>query len=405
MVRELAIFLFLLLFKGVFSLFNQLPLKEKTTFVVSFGDNSKYVFEEMRRQNINVQVVVLCKKSRMSLFKDYRDINLIPFETSNIFEWSWLQSIYHLATSRNIMIDNYYGFLAAVKFKKGVQCIQLWHASGTLKKFGLEDESIKNRSPKAKQRFLKVYSNFHKVVVGSDVMADIFKKSFNLKSEQILTTGVPRTDFFFNEQAVDNTRGKFAFSKNKKVILYAPTYRDHELDHYILQLDIAKMVNKLGNDYILFLRLHPAIKDTVMITEKYSDFIVNVSSDQFNIKELLVVADLLITDYSSIAFEFSLLQKPMIFFTYDLEQYKLSRGVIEDFEVNLPGPIVKDTNTILELIHTNRFNLDAINCYAKRWNKYSKGYSSFNLVQYMYPEKSLEIQEKGCFQVNSSFET
>jgi teichoic acid glycerol-phosphate primase len=396
MARELAIFLFLLLFKCVFFLFNLLPLKEKTTFVVSFGDNSKYVFDEMRRQNIQVQVAVLCKRNSISLFKDYKDIDLVPFETSNIFRW--LQAIYHLATSRYIMVDNYYGFLTAVHFKKGVQCIQLWHASGALKRFGLEDESIKDRGPKAKQRFLQVYSKFHKVVVGSDVMAAIFIKSFNLKKEQILTTGIPRTDFFFNEQTIQNARQtlilQYPVRKNKKVILYAPTYRDHELDHFMLQLDIGKMVEKLGNDYILFLRLHPAIQNTVIFSKQYPDFIVNVSSDQYDINELLVVADYLITDYSSISVEFSLLQKPIIFFTYDLEEYKQSRGVLEGFENNLPGPIVRDTGSIIELIHTNRFDLDAIHGYAERWNKYSKGHSSYNLVQYMFPEKSLEIKEK-----------
>jgi teichoic acid glycerol-phosphate primase len=396
MVRELAIFLYLLLFKCVFFLFNLLPLTEKTTFVVSFGDNSKYVMDEMRRQNIQIQVVVLCRRNRTSLFKDYKDIDLIPFETSNILHW--FQSIYHIATSRYIIVDNYYGFLAAIHFKKGVQCIQLWHASGALKKFGLEDESIKDRSPKAKQRFLQVYSKFHKVVVGSDVMAAIFIKSFNLKKKQILTTGVPRTDFFFNEQAVQNARQTLTLQhpvrKNKKVILYAPTYRDHELDHFMLPLDIGKMVKRLGNDYILFLRLHPAIQNTVIFSKQYLDFIVDVSSDQYDINELLVITDYLITDYSSISVEFSLLQKPIIFFTYDLEEYKRSRGVLEGFKNNLPGPIVRDTGSIIELIHTNRFDLDATNGYAERWNKYSKGHSSSNLVQYMFPEKSLEIKER-----------
>jgi len=392
MVRELAIFLFLLHFKCVFFLFNLLPLKEKTTFVVSFGDNSKCVFDEIRRQNIEIKVVVLCKRNVMDLFMNYKDIDLVPLETFNSIHW--IQSIYHLATSRYIMLDNYYGFLAAVHFKKGVQCIQLWHASGAMKKFGLEDESIKNRSPKAKRRFLKVYSNFHKVVVGSDVMSAIFIKSFNLKKEQILTTGVPRTDFFFNQEAVQNARQKFDFlhplRENKKIILYVPTYRDPELDHFMLQLDIGKMVEKLGNDHILFLRLHPAIQNAVILSEQYRDFIVDVSSGQYDITELLVVADFLITDYSSIPFEFSLLQKPIIFFAYDLEEYKLSRGVLEGFDSKLPGPIVRDTESIIELIHTNCFDLDTINCYAKIWNKYSKGHSSSNLVHYMFPKRSIE---------------
>ena len=390
MVRELAIFLFLFIFKYVFFLFNLLPLKEKTTFVVSFGDNSKYVIDEIRRQKIEVQVVVLCKRNAMGLFMDNKDLDLIAFDTIKIFQW--IQSIYHLATSRYIMVDNYYGFLAAVRLKKGVQCIQLWHASGALKKFGLEDVSAKNRSPKAKHRFLKVYNNFHKVIVGSDVMADIFTKSFNLKREQILTTGVPRTDFFFNEKAVQNARKRLAFqlpmTRNRKVILYVPTYRDDEVNRFKLHLDIMKMAEKLGNDYILFLRLHPAIQKPFTLLEPCPDFFIDVSSKQYEITELLVVADYLITDYSSIVFEFSLLQKPIIFFAYDLEEYKQSRGILGNYESNLPGPIERDTDSIIELIQSNRFDLNSVYRYAKVWNKYSEGNSSYNLVQYMFPGRS-----------------
>ncbi|MBS4195718.1 CDP-glycerol glycerophosphotransferase family protein [Lederbergia citri] len=387
MVRELAIFLFILLFKFVFFLFNLLPLKDKVTFVVSFGDNSKYVIDEIKRENIRVQIAVLCTGKTLNIFREYKDIHLIPFEPSKILRLSWFQSVYHMATSRYILVDNYYGFLAAVNFKKKVECIQLWHASGALKKFGLEEESIKYRGPKAKRRFLQVYSKFHKVVVGSDVMASIFIKSFNLKKEQILTTGFPRTDFFFNEELIQHARQSIASQhpeiNGKKVILYAPTYRVHELNHFILQLDIGKMVKNLGNDYILFLRLHPAIQNSVNFSMQYPDFIVDVSSNRYDVNELLVVADYLITDYSSIPFEFSLMQKPIIFFTYDLEKYKCSQGVVEGFEYNLPGPIVRDTDSIIKLIHTNHFDLEMINDYSKIWNKYSKGHSSYNLVQYM----------------------
>ncbi|PLT33372.1 CDP-glycerol glycerophosphotransferase family protein [Bacillus sp. V5-8f] len=389
MVRELAIFLFLLVFRLVFFLFNLLPLKDKTTFIVSFGDNSKYVLEEMWRQNIEVEVAVLCKRNRMDLFIDYTHIEVVPFDTLTVFHW--LKSIYHLATSRYIMVDNYYGFLAAVHFKKGVECIQLWHASGAWKKFGLEDESIKYRSPKARKRFSRVYSRFHKVVVGSDAMAAVFMKSFSLNAQQILRTGVPRTDFFFNEKLVKKARHTLAVQypmwKTKKVILYAPTYRDNELEQFTLQLDLQTMAEKLGNDYILLLRLHPAIQNTVIFSKQYSDFVVDVSSIKYEMNELLVAADYLITDYSSIVFEYSLMKKPIIFFIYDLEQYKHSRGVVEEFEHHLPGPIARATNSIIETILSNEFNLHAIHDFSEIWNKYSKGYSSYHLVQYMFPEK------------------
>ncbi|MED1468610.1 CDP-glycerol glycerophosphotransferase family protein [Bacillus salipaludis] len=396
MVRELAISLYLFVFKCVFSIFNLLPLKDKTTFVISFGDNSQYVFEEMRRQNVQDEVVFLCKGKSIALFEEYNDVTCVPFETYNLM--NWLKSIYHLATSQHIFIDNYFGFLASVNFKEEVTCVQLWHASGAIKKFGLEDGAVKNRSERAKQRFLQVYQQFDKVVVGSDVMASTFMKSFNLKKENILTTGVPRTDFFFNEKEKQKVIQKLTRThsvlKDRKVILYAPTYRDHELENFSLQLHVEKMHKELGNEYILVLRLHPAIKNSVDFSKLQSDFVVDFSSSQYDINELLAVADYLITDYSSIPFEFSLLRKPIIFFAYDLEEYKKDRGVLNGFEENLPGPIVKETNSIIDLIQNNRFDQKLVDHYAEKWNKYSNGRSSQNLVHYLFGEKGVQIQQR-----------
>ncbi|MDR6998826.1 CDP-glycerol glycerophosphotransferase family protein [Neobacillus niacini] len=396
MVRELAISLYLFVFKCVFSVFNLIPLKDKTTFVISFGDNSRYVFEEMRRQTIQNEVVFLCKGKSIALFKDYDDFTCVPFETYHLL--NWFKSIYHLATSKHIFVDNYFGFLAAVIFKEEVTCVQLWHASGAIKKFGLEDGSVKNRSERAKQRFLQVYQQFDKVVVGSDVMAATFMKSFNLKKETILTTGVPRTDFFFNEKekqkAIQKLTRTHRVLKDKKVILYAPTYRDHELENFSIQLNVEKMSQELGNEYMLILRLHPAIGNSVDFSKIQSDFVFDFSSSQYEINELLAVADYLITDYSSIPFEFSLLRKPIIFFAYDLEEYKKNRGVLYGFEENLPGPIAKDTDSIIKLIQNNDFDLNVVDRYAEKWNKYSNGRSSQNLVSYLFEEKSPQVEQR-----------
>ncbi|MED4204491.1 CDP-glycerol glycerophosphotransferase family protein [Neobacillus mesonae] len=393
MARELAISLYLFVFKCVFSFFNFLPLKDKTTFVISFGDNSQYILEEMHKQNIPSEIILLCKGKSINKFKHYNGVKTIPFETLSVFDW--IKSVYHLATSRYVLIDNYFGFLASVHFKAGVECIQLWHASGAMKKFGLEDESIKYRSERAIRRFLQVYNKFHKVSVGSDIMADVFKKSFNLNEENILRAGIPRTDFFYNEEAkqavIEKIFRKYPEFRRKKVILYAPTYRDDELNNFSLRIEVEKMHRELGNEYILILRLHPVIQDSLKWGSELSDFLYDFSSDEYEINELLIVADILITDYSSIPFEYSLLHRPMIFFSYDLEEYKKNRGLPEGFEENLPGPLVKDTDTIIELIKKNHFNLHVVDYYAEQWNKYSKGESSANLVRYMFMEKSASI--------------
>lgn len=396
MVREIVISLYLFVFKSLFSLFKRFPLKDKTTFVISFGDNSKYVFEEMCRQQIPSDVVFLCSRKSWKVFRDYEYVTRLPFEPFHFI--SWVKGIYHLATSRHILVDNYYGFLAVTDFKSGVECIQLWHASGAIKKFGLEDNTVKDRSDQAKQRFLNVYNKFDKIVVGSDIMENIFLKAFNLKQDKILKFGIPRTDFFFDEHEKSKVKNKLIqenpLLKEKKVILYAPTYRDHELDHFQLQLDLQKMKQELGEAFILLLRLHPAIKKTADDWADYPDFVFDYSSSRYDINELLIVADYLITDYSSIPYEFSLLRKPMLFFTYDLDAYKQNRGLWDEVNGRFPGPIAMDTRTIIELLEKNQFDLNIVDSYAKKWNKYSTGRSSQNLVTYMFKARSPQLQEQ-----------
>src|SRR5699024_2135915 len=123
----------------------------------------------------------------------------------------------------------------------------------------------------------------------------------------------------------------------KNVILYAPTFRDDLLHSADIAVDIDQLYRELRDEYVLLLRLHPAVRGTFV--NQYPDFVLDVSGYP-DIHSLLIVTDLLITDYSSIPFEFSILGKPMIFFAYDLEYYAATRGFWEDYESLVPGPIV-----------------------------------------------------------------
>ncbi|KAF0825005.1 CDP-glycerol glycerophosphotransferase family protein [Cytobacillus firmus] len=396
MVRELVISVYLLIFKWLFNLLKLLPLENKVVFLITFGDNSRYVFEEMKNQEIPVDTVVLYKGSSIRHFQNYKEISAIPFESANLI--NVIKSIYHLATSKYIFVDNYFGVLSVTDFKEEVTCVQLWHASGAIKKFGLEDESNKFRSKRANERFQRVYRNFHKVVVGSDVMANIFMKAFNIPSEGILRTGIPRTDFFYNLNLQNELISKLVKEnpelKYKKKILYAPTYRDNELNSFHLELDLRKMHEELGDDHIILLRLHPAIKCDVKFSELYPGFVFDYSSSKYDINELLLISNFLISDYSSIPYEYSLLNRPMIFFAYDLEAYKKERGLWDQYESMLPGPVVSNTSDIIDLIKENKFNFDLINEYAKKWNKYSNGKSSEKLIKYLFTQESVSVKRR-----------
>ncbi|WP_235848340.1 CDP-glycerol glycerophosphotransferase family protein [Litchfieldia alkalitelluris] len=385
MVRDLIIFIYLTFFKVVFTFFKLFPLKNKITFVVSFGDNSLFIYEELKRQERDSDIVFLYKTNVRHDFRKLLDVTAIPFESNNVFDT--LKGIYHLATSKHIVVDNYYGFLAAVQFKVEVTCTQVWHASGALKKFGLLDRSNSMRSEKDLARFKKVYKNFKQVLVGSEEMAKIFMEAFNIEETRILRLGIPRTDLFYDKEMKDlilkKLTNEIPITDDKKVILYAPTYRDGQLDSFDIQLDLKKMFDELKDEYIVILRLHPVIANKLGSLEQFPNFAYDYSS-HIDANELLLITDVLISDYSSIPFEFSLLKKPMIFYAYDLVEYKEERGLWDDYEEMVPGPVVFSTDEVISCIKENQFDLAKINDFDKRWNRYSTGNSSQRFVNYIF---------------------
>lgn len=387
MLREFAIEVYLTFFRIVFFLCNQLPMKQKTVFVTSFGGNTKEVVAAHQRILGDEQRIIVLKTPESTTAFDHIKGTVLDFRVKAFFQF--IKAIYHLATSSHIFIDNYYGFLAVADFKKDVVCTQLWHAAGAIKKFGLEDQTNQYRSPKALERFEAVYEKFHNVVVGSEPMREIFQQSFGLHEDRFLKTGVPRTDFFFDTAKLEQSRESivtdFPMIQNKKVLLYAPTYRDEELDTAAIELDLEKMYRALSQEYILFLRLHPAVSSE--FENQFPGFVFNVSYYP-SINDLLIAADILITDYSSIPVEFSLLHKPMIFYAYDLEDYIKERGIwMSDFS-EFPGPIVRTTAELICTIEQEQFNMDEVAAFCKEWNQYSDGKSSERLTHTLFPNKN-----------------
>jgi len=398
MVRELVITIYLFVFKLIFNVFNKLPSRDKLVFVVTFSQNSLFIYKELKRQNVPSEVVFLCKPSSYSYIKrEVRQALVLPFETVSVF--NMVRCIYHLATSKTVIVDNYYGFLASVSFKQDVQCIQVWHAVGAIKAFGLRDASTTNRSEKAKKRFRSVYSKFDKIVIGSEALGHIFIKAFGVTSDRFLRIGVPRTDLFFDKDLQKYVCHKL-FEQNKvleqrKVILYAPTYRDNKLYDAEVMLDLGLMRDKLGEEYVIIIKMHPAIKKRYDYESLYPGFVFDYSSYP-DVNHLLLVTDVLITDYSSIPHEFSLLSRPMIFYPYDLDVYKKQRGLWEDYHKMVPGPIAYTTEEIICFIQENKFDLGKVKNFAIKWNEYSRGNSSANLVNHLYGDKG--ARERGVYE-------
>lgn len=354
------------------------PVQQKVVFLVSFEENPTAIIKQMKLANVTPKTIVFYDP-RVDVSKLSLDFIKAKPKTLKQF----IPLMFHLNTAKVVVTDNYFVELAGLKLRNGVNCIQVWHANGALKKFGWEDKAAQKRSAEDKKRFQEVYKRFTKVLVGSDEMATIFQKSFLLEESNMLKLGVPRTDYFFKEaQLQENYQWSYEHLHltNRIKLLYAPTFRDNELGMAKLHLDIAEMKQALGNEYQLILKLHPSISNDL---EKLDDDFVIYVDKETPIETLLPVVDILITDYSSIPFEFALLQKPMIFFTYDLTEYDNARGLSDGFLETIPGPHVFTTTELIEVIQNNTFDLEKIRFFAEKWNKYSDGFSSERFVSFL----------------------
>ncbi|MFI6574824.1 CDP-glycerol glycerophosphotransferase family protein [Nocardiopsis sp. NPDC050513] len=229
--------------------------------------------------------------------------------------------------------------------------VQTWHGS-MLKRIGFDVENIRGKSRDYFDKLAWETRQWDYLVSPSPWATPILRSAFRFEGE-ILETGYPRNDIFFapdRERIAERTRRRLGLPEGKRVVLYAPTWRDdkyytrgkHKLD---LHLDLRRMYEKLGDDHVLLVRRHPRVVDSVPIVGE--DFVYDVSLYP-EIMELFLITDVLVTDYSSMMFDFANTGRPMLFFTYDLESYRDNlRGFYFDFEETAPGPLLTRSDDVI----------------------------------------------------------
>lgn len=300
-----------------------------------------------------------------------------------------LRMLNDIADAEFVFLNDACNVTSCIDLRKETQIFQLWHACGAFKKWGMSTaEKIFGESRQNLEKYPN-YKNLKYVTVSSPEVIWAYEEAMNLKHEdgQVIPIGVSRTDVFFERKfqtkAVENVCGVFPNATDKKVILYAPTFRGRVASaEGPDRLEIGKMKKSLGAEYVLLVKHHPFVRKRPPIPEDCKDFAMDVT-ELLDIDQLLCASDVCISDYSSLIFEYSLFERPMLFFAYDEEEYFDWRGFYYNYEELTPGPIVKSTDEIVAYIKSvdTQFDKEQVCSFKKRFMSSCDGHATDRIVE------------------------
>ncbi len=359
------------LYKKVFT---KMKLKQDVVMLESFfgksySDSPKYIFEYLNEKYPGKYKYVWVRSTKKLQF---------PYKAKQVKRFSF-RYFYAMARAKYFVFNGrqpvYY-----IK-RKGTKFLETWHGT-PLKKLVFDMDDVTTASPLYKQEFFNQAGKWDYLVAPNAFSRDVFSHAF-MYSGKYLETGYPRNDILYLD---DSTKAKkiaeikeeLGIDKNKKVILYAPTWRDdeyygHAQYKFTLKLDLDKLREKLGDEYVIILRMHYFVADSFDV-DAYKGFAYDVSKYD-DIARLYLISDLLITDYSSVFFDYANLRRPMLFFTYDLEKYEsVLRGFYIDVKEELPGPMLFDSDEVISAIE----NIDNISLqYKPKFDKFLDKYCAW----------------------------
>ena len=276
-----------------------------------------------------------------------------------------------ILTSKVIVTDDYVKYLRYFPLRPEQRVIQLWHACGAFKKFGQRGTNMSLPEDRA------THAQYNLVCVSGENLRSIYADAFDVNYNKVKALGCPRTDDYFNKRLINKTKRKIYFRHpsliGKSVIVYAPTFRDVGCDRSEFHpgLDFDRLSKDLLPNQILLICPHPVMKNDIL-PKKYKN--IRVMRD-FSTNDYMLISDMLITDYSSVIFEYALLRKPIAFFCYDLPTY--DRGFYLNYPEDLPGDIYTNQDELTDyLTHPEKHILtDKMNSFVEKYMSACDGHS------------------------------
>ncbi|MFF8604705.1 CDP-glycerol glycerophosphotransferase family protein [Streptomyces sp. NPDC015346] len=369
--------------------YSRLPVKKRTVVFESqlgkqYSDSPRAIYEEMRRQGLDFEAVWSYAGSPADFPKDAQLVR----------RWS-LPYLKALARAE-FWVDNQSYPLRLVK-RPETTYIQTWHGSA-LKKMGFDQPSLKAKTRQEQAEQQKHLDRFDHFLVRSEHDVRTLAKAFRLQDRTLLRTGYPRNDVLVQARQREEERGgarergplaeQLGIPADKTVLLYAPTFRasSGKARQFALPFDVERFAEEFGDQYVLLVRAH--YFNHVVLPPTVKGKVIDVSA-QHDVMPLMELADALITDYSSVMFDYALLDRPMLFFTYDYEAYvHEDRGTYFDLLEHAPGPVFRTEDEFRDALRNldaeGREYADARKRFVAEFGEYDQGNAARTIVDQFF---------------------
>lgn len=375
MIEKLIVFLA----RIVYSFFKIFPTKNKVTMISRQSNVETVDFmllkDEIERENNNIgrskninhdntnksirkklKVKIMCHKLEGGANAKLREKIKYCFHM--------LSQMYNIATSKVVILDSYCILVSILKHKKSLKVIQMWHSMGTMKKFGYQILDKEEGSKKEIANVMQMHKNYDYVFASSWAYAKQLAEGFGCEIDKIRIYTLPRVDLLtsekYKEDITKKIEEKYPEIGKKKNILYCPTFRK---DETLLEKEIYKMIKEIDfKKYNFIIKLHPLSK--IEIKEDSKSVILDKS---FSSMDMLFIADYLISDYSCIIYEAAVLNIPLLFFAFDLQEYLNNRGLTIDYEKELPGVVCRDAKELITSIDNNQYDINQVIEFRKKY--------------------------------------
>lgn len=345
-------------------LFSQDP--NKVVFLSRQSDTPSLDFrmlmEEIKRQNPDAKIVCICNRIGKGLASKVS------------YGCDLLRSLYHLATSKVCVLDSYWPAVSTLHHKDGLVVIQIWHSLGKVKQSGWQAVGRPGGRPEDEARAMRMHANYDYIVAGAPAWNQFYCEGFHCHEEQILNFALPRLDVIVSgqEKTAEKILERYPELCGKKVVVYAPTFRRGEQNAHF---GLATRLD--ANEYALVVKAHPnqGVEAPGCLTCK-----------GFSTMQLLSVADVVITDYSSVAVEAAAANVPTLYYLYDYEKYLSGTGLNINIPAEMPSCVMYDEPSLAEAVRkvcAGDYPWDELARYRERYVIADPGHSTRDIASFV----------------------